>query len=248
MPGRAAKTERDQERDHERRTGRGSPAVRRTSPRDRRRPGTARGGFRRAPLGGRRAGGVGGASSKARTRGRRNSPAGGRGARHIRHAPPRTGPRAESTANAGRASAANAPHPNVRTSRPRRRSSTDVIGPSRAVARTIAPASQPLYLMSWARPTASPSTRPRTGPGRSRKRPPAARATSHASRNVTSVSAIRLRVTCGIDTAAKAAAATPTPGPNVRRPSQATTGIVAIPARIETAIAVRSDGPRSSGS
>ena len=59
------------------------------------------------------------------------------------------------------------------------------------------------------------------------------------------MSAIRLNVTCGIDAAAKPAAATPKPGPNVRRPSQATTGIVATPARIETAIAARSEGPMS---
>ena len=56
-------------------------------------------------------------------------------------------------------------------------------------------------------------------------------------------SAMRENATWGPESAAKAAAAPPAPLPKVRRASQATAGIVRVPATIETRIAERSLAP-----
>ena len=55
-------------------------------------------------------------------------------------------------------------------------------------------------------------------------------ATSQAQRNEASVSAILENEMCGPENATRTAEATPEPGPNDRRASQATNGMVAVPA------------------
>ena len=59
------------------------------------------------------------------------------------------------------------------------------------------PASQPLYLNSWAAPTARPSSTARDAPAVPGNAGPAISASTQKSRNETSVSAIRENATCG---------------------------------------------------
>ena len=92
--------------------------------------------------------------------------------------------------------AARSPQPQVAAvSRDRHWRGMQLASQTTAESTTITPASQPLYLKSWATPTASPSRTALPAPGRSRNRWPWTSASTQTRRNETSVSAMRENAT-----------------------------------------------------